>query len=214
MTNLFSLKGRYTRSCYFWTSVVLSLLFPIVFTVVLISASSAGYKQETLDLIQLYGQLLAITTIVPQTVKRLHDLDRPGSHFWLLFVPIYGLWLSLVLLCKKGSSGTNRYGPDPLRINYEHYGLSADEENRMVISRHHFPATEQPWIYQKQDGFFKQSAVAVFSGAILALITPTVSEIMQPASSALRSSFISTQLSHTLAQVTNSFMKLLEQFLG
>ena len=51
--------------------------------------------------------------IVVQAIKRFHDLDRPGSHVLLLFVPLYGLYLSFLLLFKKGTAGANRYGKDP-----------------------------------------------------------------------------------------------------
>lgn len=53
--------------------------------------------------------------IAIQAIKRLHDLCRPGSHVLLMFVPLLGLYLSLVLLFKKGTTGPNRYGDDPIK---------------------------------------------------------------------------------------------------
>jgi uncharacterized membrane protein YhaH (DUF805 family) len=47
-------------------------------------------------------------------VKRLHDLGRPGTHYWLLLIPLYNIYLGLVLLFQKGNNGENIYGPDPL----------------------------------------------------------------------------------------------------
>jgi hypothetical protein len=47
-------------------------------------------------------------------VKRLHDMGRPGTHFWMLLIPVYGILLSFILLFKKGTQGENTYGPDPL----------------------------------------------------------------------------------------------------
>ena len=46
--------------------------------------------------------------------KRLHDLDRPGTDCWLFLIPIYGIYLGLLLLLAKGTEGDNQYGPDPL----------------------------------------------------------------------------------------------------
>lgn len=46
--------------------------------------------------------------------KRLHDIGRPGFHFWLLLIPLYNIYLQLVLLFRKGTEGANPYGPDPL----------------------------------------------------------------------------------------------------
>ena len=76
------------------------------------------------------------------SVKRLHDLNFPGWYFplvmlipiyayceryifiifksitfrtnKLLFLEIAGLLICLLLAIKKGTKGTNRYGPDPL----------------------------------------------------------------------------------------------------
>jgi uncharacterized membrane protein YhaH (DUF805 family) len=48
------------------------------------------------------------------TVKRFHDLNRPGWHYWLLLIPFYNLYLAIILLFKKGTAGPNTYGPDPL----------------------------------------------------------------------------------------------------
>ena len=49
-----------------------------------------------------------------EVVKRLHDLDRPGTHYWYLLIPFYNIYLGLLLLFKRGTSGCNQYGDDPL----------------------------------------------------------------------------------------------------
>jgi len=46
--------------------------------------------------------------------KRLRDIGRPGWHVVLLAVPLYNIYLSLVLLFKPGTQGRNAYGADPL----------------------------------------------------------------------------------------------------
>jgi uncharacterized membrane protein YhaH (DUF805 family) len=48
------------------------------------------------------------------SIKRFHDLGKPGIHFLLLFIPLYNIYLGLVLLFKKGETGANAYGEDPL----------------------------------------------------------------------------------------------------
>lgn len=72
--------------------------------------------------IGLYG-IYALGTIIPNiavTVRRLHDRDMSG--WWYLgmivasFIPIVGLLASiafLVLMFLPGTSGSNRFGPDP-----------------------------------------------------------------------------------------------------
>jgi len=59
----------------------------------------------------LVGGLVAGAAV---TVKRLHDLDRPAWHMLGFLIPIYNIYLSLVLLLKRGNYGFNDYGQDPL----------------------------------------------------------------------------------------------------
>lgn len=46
-------------------------------------------------------------------VRRLHDLDRTGWWLFLIFTGI-GIILLLIWDCMRGTSGSNRFGPDPL----------------------------------------------------------------------------------------------------
>ena len=63
----------------------------------------------------LYLCLLALA------VKRLHDDARSGA--WLLvgLVPVLGvLWLLFELALRKGTAGSNQYGPDPLEAGRDY----------------------------------------------------------------------------------------------
>ena len=46
-------------------------------------------------------------------VKRLHDLGKPGWQYFLMYVPLYNIYLGIVLLFVKGTAGPNEYGEDP-----------------------------------------------------------------------------------------------------
>jgi uncharacterized membrane protein YhaH (DUF805 family) len=86
----------------------------VSFVLGLIVGMSGGTLQTGVIMGSIVG-IAAAVVIAFQAVQRFHDLDRPGSHYWLLFIPFYGFpYLSLVLLFKKGIDGANRYGPDPL----------------------------------------------------------------------------------------------------
>jgi uncharacterized membrane protein YhaH (DUF805 family) len=74
----------------------------------------AGLSEEAVSFV---GGLLGLTAqiiVAFVCVKRLHDLDKPGWHFWLLLLPLYNIYLSLVMLFVKGTHGTNQFGSDPL----------------------------------------------------------------------------------------------------
>ena len=111
--DLFTFDGRANRAWYFWHIVLDDLaIFSALLALVLV-----GSILETPALVILpalgvvFGGSLAAIAV---TVRRLHDLDRPGWHWWLLMVPLYNFYLGLMLLFAKGTVGANRYGPDPL----------------------------------------------------------------------------------------------------
>jgi uncharacterized membrane protein YhaH (DUF805 family) len=67
-----------------------------------------------------YGYLYALAlvgTILPSIsvlVRRLHDTDHSGWWFWIVLIPLVGAIVLIVWLCTKGTTGNNRFGPDPL----------------------------------------------------------------------------------------------------
>jgi uncharacterized membrane protein YhaH (DUF805 family) len=58
--------------------------------------------------------IVTLTAFLPGfavAVRRLHDVDRSGWWSLLWLIPLAG-WLVLVIFCvKRGSPGTNSYGP-------------------------------------------------------------------------------------------------------
>ena len=65
---------------------------------------------EILEILVLLAVLIAAGL---QTTRRLHDINRPGWHYFLLFVPAYNLWLTFLLTFKAGDQCENNYGPEP-----------------------------------------------------------------------------------------------------
>lgn len=114
MTGLFSMTGRYNRARYFWTVFVMSLVLYVLCFVLGLAIGSAGGNPAIAAGLSLFITIPGSVIIAFQVVKRLHDLDRPGSHYWLLWIPFYNIYLGLVILFNKGTAGMNKYGPDPL----------------------------------------------------------------------------------------------------
>ena len=46
-------------------------------------------------------------------VRRLHDLDRTGW-WWLIVFTVIGIIVLIVWFCMRGTVGPNRFGPDQL----------------------------------------------------------------------------------------------------
>lgn len=47
-------------------------------------------------------------------VRRLHDIDKSGWWYFVVFIPLIGWIIMLVWFCTRGSYGPNRFGRDPL----------------------------------------------------------------------------------------------------
>jgi len=112
---IFSFNGRYNREKYFWVMFGLwlaALGFGVVFGLIAGIAGGTG-EGAAKGVIFITAIPNAVIVAFP-IVKRLHDLDRPGYHYWLFLIPFYCIYLYFVLFFKKGTSGRNKYGYDPL----------------------------------------------------------------------------------------------------
>ena len=109
---LFSMKGRANRAWYFWHIVLDDfVIIGLMFTLMMLMEGPLGGIWALPMLGTIAGGLWAAIAV---TVKRLHDLERPGWHWWLMMVPIYNIYLGLVLFFQQGTVGPNKYGFDPL----------------------------------------------------------------------------------------------------
>ena len=107
---LFSFDGRANRARYFWHVVLDDL---VVFSMAAMTVFMGMFT--SLAALPLVGiGLAAAWAALAITVKRLHDLDRPGWHVLLFMVPLYNIYLGIVLFVVGGTVGDNQYGPDPL----------------------------------------------------------------------------------------------------
>lgn len=63
--------------------------------------------------IQVLFILIMLIPAIAVSVRRLHDIDKSGFWYLLIFVPIIGwIWL-LIFFLQEGTYGPNKYGPDP-----------------------------------------------------------------------------------------------------
>lgn len=113
LKNYFTFEGRMNRLKY----------FGIIFLLGIIGAIFSVATELTYNLVLAYinvsFSVIALIINIFVTVQRLHDLKRPGFHYFLTFIPIYNIYFLLYLLFKKGTDGPNEYGADPLVLNYE-----------------------------------------------------------------------------------------------
>jgi len=69
-------------------------------------------------LVLLHGAylLLELGLLIPSiavSIRRLHDIGRPGRDYLWGFIPIIGGIILLRWFCQESQPGTNQYGPNP-----------------------------------------------------------------------------------------------------
>ena len=114
--NYCNFEGRAPRSEYWWFTLFLALL-EIVTSVLdgflgTYTVTSFGKMIGFINLIFLLAILLPSIAVA---VRRLHDTDRSGWFYLLIFIPIIGSIVLLVFFVQQGTNGRNRFGDDPLR---------------------------------------------------------------------------------------------------
>ena len=114
--NYFNFEGRAPRSEYWWFTLFLALL-EIVTSVLdgflgTYTVTSSGRMIGFINLIFLLAILLPSIAVA---VRRLHDTDRSGWFYLLIFIPLIGSIILIIFFIQQGTNGRNRFGDDPLR---------------------------------------------------------------------------------------------------
>ncbi|HEX5131894.1 MAG TPA: DUF805 domain-containing protein [Candidatus Krumholzibacteria bacterium] len=113
MGNIFSMHGRLSRQQYFvYSMMIMAVTYACAFAV----GFATGVSGSGIEAAGALGFSIGMLGCVAQAfiaVRRLHDLGKPGSHYWLFLVPFYNLYFGLVLTFTRGVPGANEYGPDP-----------------------------------------------------------------------------------------------------
>lgn len=115
----FSFKGRASRSAYWRTLIVLSVLsFVGVFVFAAFSPfeiTSTPVRMMVLGLAWAY-YLTLTACLVSAVVRRLHDINYSGMAALFLIIPGLQFIMIFVLGFWAGKKGLNRFGPDPLAV--------------------------------------------------------------------------------------------------
>ena len=110
-------SGRSQRMEYWMFTLFYTLVIIVLVGFAILFGSPAG-EDHTLaeNYFLIVTVLWLLGTIIPSiavTVRRLHDQDKSGWYYFISFVPYVGGIVMLIFMCLDGTSGPNRYGPDP-----------------------------------------------------------------------------------------------------
>ena len=116
MVKLFTMKGRITRQQYILTTLMVSVVgFVIAFGIGFAGGMTGTGDEASSGIASIVSFAIAFVQAL-LVVRRLHDIGKPGWHFWLLLVPLYNIYLGLVILFTPGTQGANEYGSDPTAV--------------------------------------------------------------------------------------------------
>ncbi len=123
----FAFNGRINRKVYWQKGFLLVVLVQIVFQSIAMAIDfglEAVLGPESIGrfvFAVIYGLPFLVFTLwvsFAVTVKRFHDRGRTGWFLLIALIPVIGfIWLAVELMFLKGTSGENRFGPDPLTAN-------------------------------------------------------------------------------------------------
>ena len=102
---VFAFRGRAGRKEYFlhWLGGIVAYLgsvFMVVWTEM--DPMISPVVKNAMAYFFLLVLVLVLIDDIGVSLRRLEDLGRPRWHFWLLFVPIYNIYLGLQFFFKRG----------------------------------------------------------------------------------------------------------------
>ena len=119
---LFSFQGRVNRAKFWLVHVVMWVVILIVFSAILGSAAMSSDPQAALQSVGAGGAIILLVVYVlalwiglAVAAKRWHDRNKTAWWILIVFVPVVGgLWYLIECGFLKGTTGPNKFGPDPL----------------------------------------------------------------------------------------------------
>jgi uncharacterized membrane protein YhaH (DUF805 family) len=133
-------NGRAARP-EFWWFVLYNLIIAAVINLVagIIFGRSSG---------QVVSDLYSLAVLLPSLgvgIRRLHDTNRTGWWYLLVFIPVIGWIVLIVFLAMASDPGSNNYGPNPQNPDPEpalHFDPQTGE--RLSPAPRFDPQTGQP----------------------------------------------------------------------
>ena len=121
---LLSLQGRVNRK-------VLWLNFVVPYIVIAIIVGIIDGIAGTIGVLTTIYNILVIYPYIAVLVKRCHDRNRTGWFILISLIPLLNIWFLVEAYFLKGTTGSNKYGEDPLG-GQETFDLAGDEDEEPI----------------------------------------------------------------------------------
>ncbi len=110
LKNYTGFSGRAHRT-EFWMFALISLVIGFVLGMIDLALGLIGPQGNGL-ISSIYG-LAVLLPSVAVGIRRLHDTDRSGLWYLLVFIPILGTIALIVFFAQEGTPAANRFGASP-----------------------------------------------------------------------------------------------------
>ena len=112
----FSIKGRASRSEYWWFQA----FFIPSFLFVTLATEAENLANASESIIWFYVAclvvvLLSMIPLITVTIRRFHDTNKSGWYFFLGLIPFIGSLIVTAMMIPEGTKGKNKYGGNPLK---------------------------------------------------------------------------------------------------
>lgn len=105
-SNYATISGRACRSEY-WNFYL--FYFLVYVGLILVSAVI-----PFLAILSLVFMVVVFIPSITVAIRRLHDLDKSGWWYLIIFIPLVGVVILLIWFITAGTDGPNEFGDDPL----------------------------------------------------------------------------------------------------
>ena len=110
--NYFNFRGRASRKD-FWLFQIWGVVYYIISIFLMIELFNYFDRDLISNIIAISLVVIWLIPNISLIVRRLHDTNRSGFWFFLIFAACIGAMVVLVFLCQKGTDGPNDYDKKP-----------------------------------------------------------------------------------------------------
>lgn len=123
--NYANFSGRARRKEY-WIFFLCNIIIFFILSLIAELINEYTATNEGFLLVGIYGLFIIIPHLAC-AVRRLHDINKSGSYWFVRFIPLVGpIWL-LILLVENSWEGQNKYGLNPKEPNASEINLIGEE---------------------------------------------------------------------------------------
>lgn len=120
--NLF--KGR-IGVCNFWLGILLT--FPICIPIGFLPDRIKEYQSVIFNIPLILLEIIIFIYFLSLIIRRLHDHNKSGWFGLATYIPIYGLYVLILMFYIPGDKETNKYGLPKNKINIKNILGIAEE---------------------------------------------------------------------------------------